>query len=39
MLNMGYQLQADVRLRGGKVVALGPLPLPRPHRTASPIAP
>lgn len=35
----GYELQMDVRLRGGKVVALGPLPLPRPHRIASPIAP
>lgn len=35
----GYELRADVRLRGGKVVALGPLPLPRPHRIASPIAP
>ena len=35
----GYELQADVRLRGGKVVALAPLPLPRPHRIASPIAP
>lgn len=35
----GYESQADVRLRGGKVVTLGPLPMPRPHRIASPIAP
>ena len=35
----GYELQADVRLRGGKLVSLGPLTLPRPHRIASPIAP
>ena len=35
----GYELQADIRLRGGKVITLGPLPLPRPHRIASPIAP
>ena len=39
LMRDGYELQADVRLRGGKVVTLGPLPMPRPHRIASPIAP